>query len=163
MGAFRQKELDVMHDKLKDLEKEMSKLKDDDTPLTRNIRVLENRLDKAMIKYNEAQSIRKTYEQIVRRLKEERVGFDNQLAAIERTLAAKQHDYEELLLLSADATHAREVAVQELERVKGGYEEVKRHREKELRERQQEAQVKSDMQARIEKREKLRQEIIAKE
>lgn len=68
-----------MQDKLKDLEKEMDKLKDDDTPLTRNIRTLENRLDKAMIKYNEAQSIRKTYEQIVRRLKEERVGFDNQL------------------------------------------------------------------------------------
>jgi hypothetical protein len=62
--------------------------------------MLENRLDKAMIKYNEAQSIRKTYEQIVKRLKEERVGFDNQLAAIERTLAAKTHDYEELLLLS---------------------------------------------------------------
>jgi hypothetical protein len=33
----------------------MSKLADDDTPLTRNIRTLENRLDKAMIKYNEAQ------------------------------------------------------------------------------------------------------------
>lgn len=31
--------------------------------------MLENRLDKAMIKYNEAQSIRKTYEQIVKRLK----------------------------------------------------------------------------------------------
>lgn len=44
-----------MQDKLKDLEKEMTKLNDDDTPLTRNIRTLENRLDKAMIKYNEAQ------------------------------------------------------------------------------------------------------------
>jgi hypothetical protein len=32
-------------------------------------RILENRLDKAMIKYNEAQSIKKTYEQIVKRLK----------------------------------------------------------------------------------------------
>ncbi len=29
-------------------------------PLQRQIRVLENRLDKAMIKYNEAQSIRRT-------------------------------------------------------------------------------------------------------
>ena len=48
--------------------------------------MLENRLDKAMIKYNEAQSIRKTYEQIVKRLKEERVGFDNQLGAIERPM-----------------------------------------------------------------------------
>lgn len=53
--SFRQKELDTMQDKLKDLEKEMAKLQDDDTPLTRNIRTLENRLDKAMIKYNEAQ------------------------------------------------------------------------------------------------------------
>ena len=41
----------------------------------RQIRTLENRLDKAMIKYNEAQSIRKTYDQIVKRLKEERVNF----------------------------------------------------------------------------------------
>jgi hypothetical protein len=30
----------------------------------RHIRLLENRLDKALIKYNEAQSIRRTYEQV---------------------------------------------------------------------------------------------------
>ena len=66
----------------------------EESPLVKNIRVLENRLDKVMIKYNEAQSIRKTYEQIVKRLKEERVGYDNQLAAIERSLKDKEHDYE---------------------------------------------------------------------
>jgi hypothetical protein len=33
-------------------------------------------------------------------LQEERIGFDNQLSALERTLGSKQHDYEELLLLS---------------------------------------------------------------
>lgn len=81
-----------------------------------------------MIKYNEAQSIRKTYEQIVRRLAEERVGFDNQLAAIERSLAAKQRDFEELLLLSGDSNHARETALGELERVRSGYEEERKRR-----------------------------------
>ena len=50
--------------------------------------------------------------QIVKRLKEERVGFDNQLQALERTLQAKQRDYEELLFLSGDANHAREVSQQ---------------------------------------------------
>jgi hypothetical protein len=45
---------------------------DQDTPLTRSIRVLENRLDKAMIKYNEATSIRKTYEQVRERSRIER-------------------------------------------------------------------------------------------
>jgi hypothetical protein len=44
-----------------------------DNEHTRNIRSLENKLDKAMIKFNEAQSIKKTYEQIVRRLRDERV------------------------------------------------------------------------------------------
>ena len=53
------------------LELESQKPSEEDTPLTRKIRMLENRLDKAMIKYNEAQSIRKTYEQIVKRLKDE--------------------------------------------------------------------------------------------
>ncbi len=57
------------------------------------------------------QSIRKTYEQIVKRLKEERVGFDNQLAAIERTLKAKEKDLEELVLMSHDAQHAKEVCM----------------------------------------------------
>jgi hypothetical protein len=80
----------------------------------RTIRILENRLDKVMIKYNEAQSIRKTYEQIVKRLKEERVGYDNQLAAIERSLKGKEHDFEELLLLKHDANHAKELAQAEL-------------------------------------------------
>ena len=82
-----------------------------------------HRLDKAMIKYNEAQSIRTTYTQIVKRLKEERVGFDNQLQALERTLKSKQRDYEELLFLSGDANHAREVSQMELSKVKGAYEE----------------------------------------
>jgi hypothetical protein len=36
----------------------------------RNIRILENRLDKVMIKFNEAQSIQQTYESVVKRLKE---------------------------------------------------------------------------------------------
>ena len=48
-------------------------------PLSRQIRSLENRLDKAMIQYNEAYGICSTYEHIVKRLKEERVSFDNQL------------------------------------------------------------------------------------
>jgi coiled-coil domain-containing protein 151 len=82
----------------------------------RTIRILENRLDKVMIKYNEAQSIQQTYEQVVKRLKEERVGYDSQLAAIEGCLKGKEHDFEELLLLAHDATHAKEAAFAELKR-----------------------------------------------
>ena len=107
----------------------------EESPLDRKIRMLENRLDKSMIKYNEAMSIRRTYEQIVRRLKDERVGFDNQLAAIERTLKAKDHDYQELLNMSHDAAHAKDIARAELAQFKAAYEEEKRQKDKELEER----------------------------
>lgn len=151
-----QTELDALIDKVKDLELESRRPHMEDNQYTRRIRALENKLDKAMIKYNEAQSIRKTYEQIVKRLKEERIGFDNQLQAIERTLSTKQRDYDELLLLSGDANHAREVALNELDRVKGGYQEERKLREKELRESHQMVQVRRQMLERMKQREKTR-------
>ncbi|OQR94348.1 hypothetical protein ACHHYP_01437 [Achlya hypogyna] len=155
--------LEQLKDNVKDLELESRKPSMEDTPETRKIRMLENRLDKAMIKYNEAQSIRKTYEQIVKRLKEERIGFDNQLAAIERAAAAKNHDYDELVMLSNDAAHAKELTQLELERVRSNYEEERRLREKELREKQQVVKMKLDMNARLDKREKLKAEVVAGE
>jgi hypothetical protein len=82
----------------------------------RTIRVMENRLDKAMIKYNEAMSIKKTYELIVKRLKEERIGYDNQLAAIEHSLKGKDQDLEELISLSQDAAFAKEQAESDLKK-----------------------------------------------
>uniref|UniRef100_A0A7S1NA18 ODAD1 central coiled coil region domain-containing protein n=1 Tax=Eutreptiella gymnastica TaxID=73025 RepID=A0A7S1NA18_9EUGL len=149
-------ELTRMKEKLKDLEKESAPILTDESPLTRKIRMLENRLDKSMIKYNEAQSIRKTYEQIVKRLKEERIGFDNQLAAIERTLKAKDHDYQELLNMSHDANHAKEIAKAELAQFRAAYEEERRQKDKELTERKQYVQSRIDQTQKLEKREKLR-------
>lgn len=70
--------------------------------------MLENRLDKAMIKYNEAVSIKKTYDVILKRLREERIGFDKQLEGLEQAIKSKNFDFDELLLLSHDANHARE-------------------------------------------------------
>ena len=105
----------TLQDKLKEVEE--NKLGYiEESPLMKSIRVLENRLDKVMIKYNEAQSIQKTYEQVVKRLKEERVGYDSQLAEIEQSLKGREHDFEELLLLAHDATHAKEAAYGELKR-----------------------------------------------
>ncbi|KAL7690338.1 hypothetical protein Plhal304r1_c012g0045711 [Plasmopara halstedii] len=155
--------LEELKDEVKDLVLETKKPSLEDTPETRKIRMLENRLDKAMIKFNEAQSIRKTYEQIVKRLKDERIGFDNQLAAIERALAAKQHDYNELLLLSADATHSRDAVLLELEKARIQHEDEKRHHEKELRDKQHYVKIRLNISSRLDKRERLKGAVITKE
>jgi coiled-coil domain-containing protein 151 len=60
-----------------------------------------------MIKFNEAISIKKTYEIILKRLKEERLAYDKQLESMEKAIKAKNADFDELLMLSHDANHAR--------------------------------------------------------
>lgn len=55
-----------------------------------------------------------------------------------------------------DANHAREVALNELDRVKGGYQEERKVREKELRESHQMVQVRRQMLDRMQQREKTR-------
>ena len=54
--------------------------------------------------------------QIVKRLKEERIGYDNQLATIEKCLRSKEKDSQELFLLSQDALKAKETAQSELKK-----------------------------------------------
>jgi hypothetical protein len=148
-----QKKLKAKQDKYDDLIKEKAPILTDDSPLTRQIRILENRLDKAMIKYNEAQSIRKTYEQILRRLKEERIGFDNQLQSIERTLRAKEHDYQDLLNMSHDANYLREQSKNELQSTKNDFDETIREKEKEMKEKRQYVQARIEMTMKLSKRE----------
>jgi len=114
-------------------------------PLARQIQSLENRLDKAMIQYNEAYGICSTYEHIVKRLKEERVAFENQLTALERTLESKHRDFEELVLLSGDAGHAREIAQQNLQKSKWALEDNKARRSRDIRDRQQHVKIRKQM------------------
>ena len=92
---------------LKELKAESKHLNDGNNPYMKKIKLLENKLDKAMIKYNEAMSIRRTYEQILTRLKEERAGYDNQIMSIQKSLKAKEHDCDEFKALLQDASQAR--------------------------------------------------------
>ena len=75
----KRRELDKLNDRLQDLSREASIPSADDNPIMKEIRELEARLQRAVTKYEDAQEVRRTYEQIVKRLKEERIGFNNQL------------------------------------------------------------------------------------
>ena len=117
----------------------------------RRIRVIENRIDKAMIKYNEAQSIKKTYENILKKLNEERIGFDHQLADLEKQLQGKRKEYDELVLLSHDAQHAKEMAQAELHRFEQAVLEERNQRDREVMEKKLLVQQRVEMNNRLEK------------
>lgn len=156
-NMLKRRELDKLSDKLRELARE-SKRPTSDNPLVKEIKALEKRLERAVQRYDDAQEVRKTYEQIVSRLKGERLTFANQLAASEATLKAKELDYEELLLMSHDANHAKEMAKQELARFEAIVGEERKAREKELHERRALVSQKQDLNAELERREKARKE-----
>jgi len=154
----KRRELDKLNDRLQDLSREASLPSAEDNPIMKEIRELEARLNRAVTKYEDAQEVRRTYEQIVKRLKEERIGFNNQLEARESTMRAKEADYEELLLMSHDANQSKEMAKQELAKFEQVVSDERKLREKELAERRALVAKKQEINAELERREKARRE-----
>jgi len=151
----RQRRVDEMHDSLKTIDLQAPGPEDEDA-MTRQIRPLENRLDKAMIKYNEAQNIRRTYEQIVKRLREERTGFDSHLKSLEDTMKGKDKDHEDLEILARDAVAARDASRAELETLRVEYEEFVRWTEDQLNEQRAKVKAREEMETKMQGREKAR-------
>lgn len=120
----------------------------------RQIRVIENRIDKAMIKYNEALSIKRTYEGILHRLREERVGLDHRLDELNEELKNKKKDHEELVRLSHEALHAKELAQAELHKFEQQVLEERTKREKEVAEKRLLVSHRMSMNQKLEEREK---------
>jgi len=151
----KQQRVDEMHDALQTVDLQAPGPEDEDA-MTRQIRPLENRLDKAMIKYNEAQNIRRTYEQIVKRLREERTGFDSHLKSLEDTMKGKEKDHEDLEILARDAVAARDASRAELETLRIEYEDFIAWTEDQLNEQRAKVAAREEMEAKMSQREKAR-------
>ena len=132
------KEFIEINKKFNKLKAEAKLISDDNNPYVKRIKLLENKLDKAMIKYNEAMSIRRTYEQILTRLKEERAGYDNQIAAIQKSLKAKGHDLNEFKQLLQDSKQANNNSQQLVTATKSSQQKFESHFEQLIQAQQKE-------------------------
>ena len=94
--------------------------------------MLENKLDKANIKFTEAMTMKKIYDQIIKILESERARFDNQLIAFERTIKMKRQDAVELESMAKDAEVAKQVARNELTQFEATISSERREREREV-------------------------------
>jgi len=122
-------ELNMMADKLKELHS--GSYSAEATPQIR-LKEGEEQLLGSAERYEEEHKLKLTYEQVINRLKQERLSFPAEIKALETTLAQKERDYEQLLLMSHDANHSKEVARQELSKFEMLVSEERKQREKEL-------------------------------
>jgi len=150
----KRQELDRIADKLRDLAKESVRPGHDDHPSTKEIRKLERKLAASVARYEEAYENRRTYDQIMKRLKEERTNYDNSIAELDARLRAKEAEYEELLLMSHDANHSKEMAKAELTRLEAIAVEERKLRDRELQDQRQLVMHKTELNKQLQKREK---------
>ena len=92
-------------------------LSNDDHPIMKQIRIVGNRLDKVMIKYNEALDMKKTYTLLHTKLADERLTYERQLQQIEGSLKNKSFDMAEMIRLSEQAQKAKDQALKKLKKI----------------------------------------------
>ncbi|RNF16984.1 uncharacterized protein Tco025E_04995 [Trypanosoma conorhini] len=139
--------------------KEGGPVVDENSAVGQKIRALENRLDKCLIKHNEVNAIRRTYETLLERLQQEQSGFDTQLAAMEKTLQCKEKDLAELNSVASEATKGRDAAKAEVQRLKLHLTRERRAHKKDITERRAFVMSKREQ---LEKRSRMLQEKIEK-
>lgn len=86
--------------------------------VAKQVRVLENRLDKALIKFNEALSHNKTLREQIDNLRHERVVFDGIYRKLERELVEKKKRMAEIIDSSNKAYEQRDLAQEKMNKLK---------------------------------------------
>ena len=77
------------------------------------LRLLENRLNKAELKCNEAITIQRTYNQIKSHLLQESLSYSNRLDDLEKQIIKSNHELKKYRVINKDAFVARENASNE--------------------------------------------------
>ncbi|TGZ64208.1 hypothetical protein CRM22_006490 [Opisthorchis felineus] len=80
----------------------------------KRLRELENRLDKAQLKYQEAEHIKRTYGQIKDKLQDEQLTYGHSLDSLEKQIKMAQDELGELQIMYSDAVISRDAAQKEL-------------------------------------------------
>jgi hypothetical protein len=105
--------------------------RDSNTGVQKSIRILENRLDKALVKFNEALAHNKSLRESIDNLRRERVVFDGIYHKLARELARKKAHMHSLMSEANRATEVRLAAQQEMVALKAAADKEQEHFEQE--------------------------------
>ena len=92
--------------------------KENHSQIQKQIKILENRLEKALQKFNEALAHNKQLRETIDNLRRERVVFDQIYKKLERELADKRTEMAEIIDAANEAYAARDQAQEEMSRLK---------------------------------------------
>ena len=137
----KQKQLLVLQDKLEEIDN-MKNIAMEETPYHKQIRILENKLDKTIIKFNEAQNIKKSYEINLKSLKEEKVSYDVEIERIEKELKMKEEEFGQVKKMLRNALRAKNNAFNSLKSIDNKREDALKNYQKVLEDTKKEIEMK---------------------
>ncbi len=115
------KQIKKMQDTILQQRKDMGGInasKENNQQVQKQIRILENRLDKALVKFNEALAHNKQLRETIDNLRRERVVFDGIYKKLERELYEKKNKMAEIIEISNTAYESRDAAQSEMAMLK---------------------------------------------
>jgi hypothetical protein len=118
---------DILDTKIKEARQDMGGVnisKENTKMIERQIKVLENRLDKALVKFNEAIAYNKSLRDQIQNLRQERIVFDNIYKKMEHELHKKQEEMAKVIEQSNQAYEERDEAQHELSNLKMRHEQL---------------------------------------
>jgi len=120
------------------------------------LRLLENRLNKAELKCNEAITIQRTYNQIKSHLLQESLSYSNRLDDLEKQIIKSNHELKKYRVINKDAFVARENASNEFSKFEDKVYKERKQREVYLESMKKEAEQKKQQAERIDRRATMR-------
>ncbi|XP_072255622.1 outer dynein arm-docking complex subunit 3 isoform X2 [Pyxicephalus adspersus] len=99
-----------------------------------NLRMLENRLEKAQLKLQESDHIYNVYQKLKDHMQEESMTFQSQLDLLEFEILRQRQELKELRMMNKEAVTSRELARAELQRQEEDFHRERRERETILQE-----------------------------
>ncbi|KAL1504879.1 hypothetical protein AB1Y20_008649 [Prymnesium parvum] len=115
------RQMEIMHKKIWDQRQKMGGInasRENNQAIAKQIQILENRLDKALKKYNEALANNKRLRENIDNLRRERLVFDQIYKKLEKELAEKKKEMARIIEISNKAYEARDAAQAEMAALK---------------------------------------------
>ncbi|XP_078010045.1 outer dynein arm-docking complex subunit 3 isoform X2 [Phascolarctos cinereus] len=140
-------------------ELEINEFQDSDTEVAKTMRNLENRLEKARLKANEAEHITRVYLQLKAYMQEESLNFENKLDAMEGEVSRLRHEFSELQNVGQQATDARDAAKSELQKLEENLFKDRKERDRVLMEARKRTEEKKLQNERIERKTQQRDQV----
>jgi len=131
------KQMDMMQKKIWDQRQKMGGInasRENNQAIAKQIQILENRLDKALKRYNEALANNKRLRENIDNLRRERLVFDQIYKKLEKELAEKKKEMARIIEISNKAYEARDAAQAEMSALKSQADKEQQEFEQEWKE-----------------------------